>query len=62
MCYLIHEDQTLAEEDRKLFGTLANRMILKAAQSVPSDRVSRRTYCYLVALIDSCRPSPRQRT
>lgn len=32
MCYLISQDETAPEQTRKLFGTLANRMITKAAE------------------------------
>ncbi|OAT05409.1 cytoskeleton organization protein [Blastomyces gilchristii SLH14081] len=37
MCYLITIDPANSEIDGKLFGTLAYRMILKAASSVPTD-------------------------
>ncbi|PGH30405.1 hypothetical protein GX50_06841 [[Emmonsia] crescens] len=37
MCYLITIDPTNSETDCKLFGTLAYRMISKAASSVPTD-------------------------
>ncbi|PGH07686.1 hypothetical protein GX51_01695 [Blastomyces parvus] len=37
MCYLITIDPAKSEMDGKLFGTLAYRMILKAASSVPTD-------------------------
>ena len=40
MCYLIHQDHNVPEKDRNLFGTLANRMISKAAQSGPPEKVS----------------------
>jgi len=43
MCYLIHEDRNVPEKDRKLFGTLANRMISKAAQAGPPDKVDARS-------------------
>ena len=39
MCYFIHEDLKVPEKDRKMFGMLANRMISKAAQSGPADKV-----------------------
>lgn len=39
LCYLIHEDENCPEKDRKLFGTLANRMIVKAAQPGQGDKV-----------------------
>ncbi|OJD18717.1 hypothetical protein AJ78_01254 [Emergomyces pasteurianus Ep9510] len=37
MCYLIAIDPASSETDRKLFSTLAYRMISKAASSVPKD-------------------------
>ncbi|KAM5438271.1 hypothetical protein MferCBS31731_005132 [Microsporum ferrugineum] len=37
MCYLIARDKESSETDQKLFGTLAYRMISKAAGSVPTD-------------------------
>ena len=37
--YLIHEDPTLEDNQRKLFGTLAYRFISKAAEIVPEDKV-----------------------
>jgi len=40
LCYLIHQDNNIPEKDRKLFGMLANRMISKAAQSGPPEKVS----------------------
>lgn len=39
MCYLIERDTASSDNDRKLFGTLAYRMISKAAGSVPTDPV-----------------------
>lgn len=39
LCYLITVDPASSDADRKLFGTLAYRMISKAADSVPSDPV-----------------------
>lgn len=41
MCYLIHEDPSLSERERKMFGTLAYRMLEKAARAVPQDSVGR---------------------
>jgi len=41
MCYLVHKDSALPEKDRSLFGTLAYRMISKAAESVVTDKVGR---------------------
>ncbi|EXJ96403.1 hypothetical protein A1O1_01529 [Capronia coronata CBS 617.96] len=38
MCQLIHMQDDLPEKDRTLFGTLAYRMISKAAESIPSDQ------------------------
>ncbi|KAL1965647.1 hypothetical protein VTN77DRAFT_5324 [Rasamsonia byssochlamydoides] len=37
LCYLITVDPSASDADRKLFGTLAYRMISKAAESVPAD-------------------------
>jgi N-terminal acetyltransferase B complex non-catalytic subunit len=42
MCYLIHKQEDLPEKDRTLFGTLAYRMISKAAESIPVDQVGTR--------------------
>ncbi len=39
MCHLIHEQHDLPEKDRMLFGTLAYRMITKAAEIIPTDQV-----------------------
>ena len=39
MCYLVAEDPRSSDAEKKLFGTLAYRMISKAADSVPSDPV-----------------------
>ena len=39
MCYFIHMDVSLPEKDRTLFGNLAYRLISKAAESVPVDKV-----------------------
>jgi N-terminal acetyltransferase B complex non-catalytic subunit len=43
MCHLVAENPNSSAGDRKLFGTLAYRMISKAAASVPADPV--RIYC-----------------
>ncbi|GES62553.1 cytoskeleton organization protein [Aspergillus terreus] len=37
LSYLVAADETASEMDRKLFGTLAYRMVSKAAENVPSD-------------------------
>ncbi|KAL4921271.1 N-acetyltransferase B complex non catalytic subunit-domain-containing protein [Aspergillus aurantiobrunneus] len=37
LCYLLAVDEASSEMDRKLFGTLAYRMVSKAAESVPAD-------------------------
>ncbi|KAL2852865.1 N-acetyltransferase B complex non catalytic subunit-domain-containing protein [Aspergillus pseudoustus] len=37
LCYLLAVDEASLEMDRKLFGTLAYRMVSKAAESVPAD-------------------------
>ena len=39
LCYLIALDSRAPNTDRKLFGTLAYRMISKAAEDVPTDPV-----------------------
>lgn len=39
MCSLIQSDRTQADKDRNLFGTLAFRMISKAAETIPTDQV-----------------------
>jgi N-terminal acetyltransferase B complex non-catalytic subunit len=39
MCYLIHKDASRPEKERLLFGTLAYRLISKAAEAVPTDKV-----------------------
>lgn len=41
MCYLIHQDQSVSEKERNVFGTLAYRMLSKAAETVPRDPVRR---------------------
>ncbi|KAL2421185.1 hypothetical protein ABEF95_005400 [Exophiala dermatitidis] len=38
MCFLIHMQHDLPEKDRMLFGTLAYRMISKAAEMAPTDQ------------------------
>ena len=40
MCHLIQKQEDLPEKDRMLFGTLAYRMISKAAESISKDKVS----------------------
>ncbi|KAL3468340.1 N-acetyltransferase B complex non catalytic subunit-domain-containing protein [Aspergillus heterothallicus] len=37
LCHLLAVDEASSEMDRKLFGTLAYRMVSKAAESVPAD-------------------------
>ncbi|OAL23800.1 hypothetical protein AYO22_06119 [Fonsecaea multimorphosa] len=37
MCHLIHMQQDLPDKDRTLFGTLAYRMISKAAEAIPKN-------------------------
>ncbi|KAH0842403.1 hypothetical protein FOPE_07224 [Fonsecaea pedrosoi] len=39
MCHLIHMQQDLPEKERSLFGTLAYRMISKAAEAIPKNEV-----------------------
>ena len=43
MCYLIHTDSPRPEKEKTLFGTLAYRLISKAAEEVPTDKVSSST-------------------
>lgn len=49
LSYLIAADSESSDTDRKLFGTLAYRMISKAADSVPSNPVC----CPLMCLCGS---------
>lgn len=57
MCYLISISPSSGEVDRKLFGTLAYRMISKAADSVPSDPVwDLVTFNSLRLMIPNCSP------
>jgi hypothetical protein len=44
MCYLIHMDDGLSEKEKMLFGTLAYRMISKAAEIIPADQVRRKGF------------------
>jgi hypothetical protein len=46
LCYLLAVDEASSETDRKLFGTLAYRMVSKAAESVPADPV-----CYALLVL-----------
>lgn len=47
LSYLLGSDKGSSDMDRKLFGTLAYRMISKAAADVPADPVSyARLGCY----------------
>jgi N-terminal acetyltransferase B complex non-catalytic subunit len=39
MCYLIHQDESISEKERTMFGTLAYRMLSKAAEAVPKEQV-----------------------
>lgn len=45
LSHLISQDPASSEMDKKLFGTLAYRMISKAAADVPSDQVC--DYCHM---------------
>lgn len=46
LTHLVAVDQSSSDAERKLFGTLAYRMISKAADSVPADPVrSLSPYC-----------------
>ena len=40
MYYLVYRDASVPEKDRNLLGTLAYRLISKAAESIPADPVS----------------------
>ncbi len=40
MCCLMYEDRSISEKERNMFGTLAYRMLSKAADAVPQDPVS----------------------
>jgi len=40
MCYLTHKDLSRPEKERMLLGTLAYRLISKAAEAVPIDKVN----------------------
>ena len=39
LCYLITVDHSSSDADRKLFGTLAYRMVSKSVDSVPANPV-----------------------
>ena len=39
LCYLINKDVLRPERERILFGNLAYRLISKAAEAVPTDKV-----------------------
>lgn len=41
LCHLVANDSASSDVDRKLFGTLAYRMISKAAADTPVEPVSR---------------------
>lgn len=40
MCFLVFKDESIPEKERTMFGTLAYRMIKKAAETVPEQVVS----------------------
>ena len=40
MYFLVHKDVSVPKKQRELFGTLAYRLITKAAESIPTDPVS----------------------
>lgn len=42
LCFLVHQDNSVTQKERNLFGTLAYRMMSKAAESIPTDQVSGR--------------------
>jgi N-terminal acetyltransferase B complex non-catalytic subunit len=39
MCYMIHQDKSIPDKERTMFGTLAYRLLSKAAEAVPQDSV-----------------------
>lgn len=39
LCHLLAVDSSSSDSERKLFGTLAYRMVSKAAENVPADPV-----------------------
>ena len=43
MCFLIHKQEAVPEKDRQLFGTLAYRMMFKAAETIAKDEVRQTT-------------------
>lgn len=48
LSYMVSADEAGSDMDRKLFGTLAYRMVSKAAESVPSDPVCLFTFfCFV---------------
>ena len=51
MCYLIHKASSDSEKDRTLFGTLAYRLISKAAQIVPANPVSLESCTYRSSIL-----------
>jgi N-terminal acetyltransferase B complex non-catalytic subunit len=40
LCFLVHQDDRATEKERTLFGTLAYRLMSKAAETAPADQVS----------------------
>ena len=48
MCYLVYLDPTVDKNQRNLLGTLAYRMLAKAAEAVPTNKVC------LFATMPSC--------
>jgi N-terminal acetyltransferase B complex non-catalytic subunit len=53
MCSLIQRDGTQADKDRNLFGTLAFRMISKAADTISTDQVCECAYCIVLEFYQS---------
>lgn len=39
MCYMLHQDQSVSEKERNMFGTLAYRLLAKAADAVAQEKV-----------------------
>ena len=49
MCFLIQLAPNQESQNKKLFGTLAYRMISKAAETIPTDQVSEYTPSAFIA-------------
>jgi N-terminal acetyltransferase B complex non-catalytic subunit len=40
LCFLVSQDDRASDKERLLFGTLAYRMVSKAAEAAPTNKVS----------------------